>query len=130
MAPPSGPGLTPSALQAWDLHASSSATTAPCHSVGSGSTESGSPAWAPLYLPSYAESLARDVRRESLARIPCEALGTLLAQRAVSWANGPQESAQGAARDEQALGFCHDAPVLQRPRSEGAQERWRTRLHR
>ena len=47
-----------------------------------------------------------------------------------SWANGPQESAQGAARNEQALGLGDNAPSCSRPRSEGAQERRRTGLHR
>ena len=52
----------------------------------------------------------------------------LAVQRAVLWAKGPQESAQGAARNEQALGLGDHAPPLPRPRSEGAQERWRTGL--
>ena len=47
----------------------------------------------------------------------------------IGWANGPQESAQGAARNEQALGFGDNAPCRSRPRSEGAQERRRTGLH-
>ena len=47
----------------------------------------------------------------------------------MGWANGPQESALGAARNEQALGFGDNAPCRSRPRSEGAQERRRTGLH-
>jgi hypothetical protein len=40
------------------------------------------------------------------------------------WANGPQESAQGASP-----GFCDHAPYRSRPRSEGAQETRRTGLN-
>ena len=52
------------------------------------------------------------------------------ARLAVQRANGPQESAQGAVRNEQALGIVTTQPALPRPRSEGAQEMWRMGLCR
>jgi hypothetical protein len=52
--------------------------------------------------------------------------GARLRRGRLLWANGPQESAQGAARNEQALGFGDNAPPRPRPRSAGAQEKWRT----